>query len=286
MRLRLVLGLLAVAGLAACGSSGSSSSSSSSARTTYYVSVGDSLSVGTQPNSSGQSVRTNQGYADQLYNSLRSSRPGLQLVKLGCPGETTESMTQGGKCQYPQGSQMGAATTFLRAHQGSVAFLTIDMGANDVDSCASGGSVNTSCVLNGFSRIQAQLPPILQQLRAAGGPQLKIVGMNLYDPFLAFELNGPSGQSLANLSLSFAAQLNGTFASIYRAAGDQMADVAAAYSTNDTTPTDLAGHGTVPTNVARICQWTWMCAPKPVGPNIHANATGYQMIAGAFRPLV
>jgi hypothetical protein len=29
-----------------------------------------------------------------------------------------------------------------------------------------------------------------------------------------------------------------------------------------------------------------MCAAKPVGPNIHANATGYQMIAGAFRPLI
>jgi hypothetical protein len=50
-------------------------------------------------------------------------------------------------------------------------------------------------------------------------------------------------------------------------------------------PTWLA-HGTVPTNVARICQWTRQCTPKPVGPNIHANATGYQMIAGSFRPLV
>ena len=275
--------LAAVALLTACGSS---SSSTSSARTTYYVSVGDSLSVGTQPNSSGQSVRTNQGYADQLYNSLRSSRPGLQLVKLGCPGETTETMTQGGKCQYAQGSQMGAATAFLRAHQGSVAFLTIDMGANDVDSCAPGGNVDVNCVLTGFKRIQNQLPAILQQLRAAGGPQLPIVGMNLYDPFLAQYLNGPGGQTVATASVSFADQLNGDFASIYRAAGDPMADVAAAFSTDDRTPTDLAGHGTVPTNVARICQWTWMCTPKPVGPNIHANATGYQMIAAAFRPLV
>jgi hypothetical protein len=65
-----------------------------------------------------------------------------------------------------------------------------------------------------------------------------------------------------------------------------MADVAAAFATTDTSPTTLAGHGAVPTNVARICQLTWMCAPKPVGPNIHANASGYQVIAGAFRPLV
>jgi len=25
-----------------------------------------------------------------------------------------------------------------------------------------------------------------------------------------------------------------------------------------------------------------MCAPSPVGPNIHANATGYRVIARAF----
>jgi hypothetical protein len=44
----------------------------------------------------------------------------------------------------------------------------------------------------------------------------------------------------------------------------------------------LPGVGTVPLNVARICEWTWMCAPSPVGPNIHANATGYRHIAAAF----
>jgi lysophospholipase L1-like esterase len=287
MRLRLVVGLLAaVAGLAACGSSSSSTSSSSGSSTSYYLSLGDSLAVGVQPNASGNSVRTDQGYADVLFNSLRPSRPGLRLVKLGCPGETTETFTRGGLCQYAEGSQMSAATAFLQAHHGSVAFATIDLGANNVDACTPGGNVDVNCVLNGFSRIKAQLPVILQQLRTAAGPQVRIVGMDLYDPFLAFELNGPSGQSIGSLSVSFAGQLNGAFASIYQAAGDPMADVAAAFATNDTTPTALAGHGTVPTNVARICQWTWMCAAKPVGPNIHANATGYQVIAGAFKPLV
>ncbi|HWC37694.1 MAG TPA: hypothetical protein VG476_04145, partial [Acidimicrobiales bacterium] len=106
MRLRLVLALLAtVAGLAACGSSSSSSGSS-----TYYVSLGDSLAVGVQPNAAGESVPTNQGYADDLYNSLRSSRPGLRLVKFGCPGETTETFSRGGLCHYNEGSQMSAAT--------------------------------------------------------------------------------------------------------------------------------------------------------------------------------
>ncbi len=48
----------------------------------------------------------------------------------------------------------------------------------------------------------------------------------------------------------------------------------------------LPGVGTVPLNVARICEWTWMCAPSPIGPDIHANSTGYQMIAVACRPVI
>ena len=41
--------------------------------------------------------------------------------------------------------------------------------------------------------------------------------------------------------------------------------------------------GKAPLDVVRICQWTWMCAPAPVGPNIHANAKGYAVMAKAFR---
>ena len=289
MRVRLTMVLLAaVAVLAACGSSGTSSSSPSpsSNTTTYYLSLGDSLAVGVQPNSSGKSPSANQGYADDLYNSLRSSRHGLRLVKFGCSGETTATMKGGGICRYPQGSQLAATTAFLRAHQRSVVLLTMDIGANDVYTCALNGTVDTGCVTKGFSSLQSQLPAILQQLRAAGGPQLRVVGMNLYNPFLALDLNGPSGQSVVNLSVSFAGQLNGVLASIYRTAGDPMADVASAFATTDSTPIALLGHGTVPTNVARICQWTWMCAAKPVGPNIHANSTGYQVMASALRPLV
>jgi hypothetical protein len=34
--------------------------------------------------------------------------------------------------------------------------------------------------------------------------------------------------------------------------------------------------------VARVCQWTWMCVPPPMGPNIHARPEGYRVMAGAF----
>ena len=42
----------------------------------------------------------------------------------------------------------------------------------------------------------------------------------------------------------------------------------------------------VPRNVERICKLTWMCVPRRRGPNIHANATGYGVIAKTFKPLV
>jgi hypothetical protein len=29
-----------------------------------------------------------------------------------------------------------------------------------------------------------------------------------------------------------------------------------------------------------------MCAPSPIGANIHANSTGYQVIAVAFRQVI
>jgi len=37
-----------------------------------------------------------------------------------------------------------------------------------------------------------------------------------------------------------------------------------------------------PHDVVLICAYTWMCAPSPVGPNIHANQLGYSVIAAAF----
>ncbi len=42
------------------------------------------------------------------------------------------------------------------------------------------------------------------------------------------------------------------------------------------------GSGDQPVNVVKICMWTWVCTPPPLGPDNHANAAGYGAIAGAF----
>jgi hypothetical protein len=55
--------------------------------------------------------------------------------------------------------------------------------------------------------------------------------------------------------------------------------VAKAFRTTDFTPVPAFD---LPVNVLATLVWTWMGAAPPVGPDIHPNAFGYAVIAGAF----
>lgn len=266
--------LLATAGLAAAGSG-----SSADKAKLYYVSVGDSLASSVQPNGDPNDLyRTQSGYAEQLLAIARNRYAKLSLIKLGCPGETTSTMIDGGICSYPHGSQLDEAIAFLHAHRELVAFVTIDIGANDF-ACQ-----DPQCIPAGVTSIQANLPAILADLREAAGPNVPIVGMTLYNPLLAAWLLGPDGQAYAESSQTqFVAPVNAVVAGLFAAGGARVADVEGAFSSNDfTTLVELPGFGTVPINVARICAWTWACTPPPLGPNNHANDAGYGVIASTF----
>ena len=264
----------------------------------YYLSLGDSLAQGVQPAtpplppgvSLGQSIETDQGYVDDLFAHYSAQFPGnLRLVKIGCPGETTTSMLTGAgsPCTYPAGSQLAAALAFIRAHRSAVVLITIDIGANNVDGCAAGGVIDQACVANGVAAARSDLPKILGALRNAVGEDTVITGMNLYDPFLADFLTGPAGQAVAVESVNLGVFFNSLLGASFGAFGVPVADVQAAFSTTDFADTaTLPGIGIVPLNVARICAWTWMCAPSPIGPDIHANSVGYQVIAVAFQQVI
>ena len=250
----------------------------------YYLSVGDSLAAGVQPiGDPANMYRTNDGYADQLYAIAKSRFPNLVLVKLGCPGETTGTMIAGGICDYHHGSQLDEAVAFLHAHHRFVAFVTIDIGSNDFP-CQTG----LSCLPPGVASIQANLPTILGALRKAAGPGVPIVGATIYDPFLGAWLTGPDGRAFAELTVFGAiVPLNQMLTGIYGAAGMPVADIEGAFSTTDfVTTVPLPPFGDVPLNVVRICQWTWICAPPPLGPNNHANAAGYRAMAEAFEAVL
>ena len=250
---------------------------------TYYLSLGDSLSQGVQPDAAGVSVRTRDGYADQLYAALRPRHPGLRLVKLGCPDETTATMIHGGICSYPGGSQLAAAVSFLQAHRRKVSLITLDIGANDPDSCITMPSIAklATCVGKSIPRTAANLTTIVTSLRQAD-PGAPIIAMNYYLPALAEWRHGLAGQAFARLSELAAVGYNTLLTNAYQAFGIRVADVFSAFHTTDFGEVTVPGFGRLPRNVAAICQWTWECAAPPRGPNQHANQAGYQVIARSF----
>lgn len=245
----------------------------------YYVALGDSLSRGYMPGPGD----TDQGYVDDLYTTLHAEDPSLQLVKLGCSGETTGTMIDGGKCtdRYPVGSsQLAAAEAFLTAHRGAVTHLTIDIGANDVAGCAEGGSIDPACLTKGVVTIATNLQTILQRLTAAGHRTPLSIAMNYYDPFLQNYLGHAKGKAIAVASVGLLATVNTAESALYNLYGFRVADVARAYRTYDFLNQEtVPGFGKLPRNVATICKLTYMCSDV----NIHANVEGYRVIADAFR---
>jgi lysophospholipase L1-like esterase len=241
----------------------------------YYLSLGDSLAVGGQP----VIGETDEGYADQLYSALKADDPKLTHVRLGCSGESTTSMLEGSQLpsvaascgppafymhRYPRKTQLAEAVAFLHAHREFVRLVTIDIGAGDV--LGPGGA----------GEIAENLPTILAELREAAGPDVPLVGMNYYGaglPFAWTEGGLPAVQAYVGDLVAFNDLLEG----LYAAAGDPVADVETAFSS-----TDLTLVGSLPHNVSLVCQWTWMCAPPPFGPDVHPNAAGYSVIAHAF----
>jgi lysophospholipase L1-like esterase len=287
--MRRVLTLLAVASCLAAVGCASAGSRAPGARhqppASYYLALGDSLSQGVQPNLHGASVSTPAGYPDQLYAMLHPSRPGLQLVKLGCAGETTGTMIHGGICRYAGGSQLAAAAGFLHAHRGHMALITLDIGANDPGSCMSRPSVAqlATCVARFIPHATGNLSTIVSKLRQAS-PGTRIIAMNYYLPALGAWRHGLGGKLLARASELVTDGYNHLLTHVYQANGVRVADVFSAFHTASFSPSvSVPRFGSLPRNVAAICQWTWECTAGPRGPNIHPNRSGYQVIAHAFQ---
>jgi lysophospholipase L1-like esterase len=255
-----------------------------------YLSLGDSLSVGVQPKPSGVNQNTAQGYPRQLAAQVG----GVKVLEYGCGFATSQSFVQGKRPCAParnpgykntsaSTSQLAAAEKYLRAHRKTVKFVTLNIGANDVAGCAKNGTVDLPCVTTGLAAIKKYTPKIAKGLRKAAGKKVAMAGMTLYDPFLQYWYTNPG---LAQLSVGLAKdQVNKALIAGYKAGGLKVADVATAFGTYKpfSQTTTYGGRSDVPVAVANICKYTWMCTPKPRGPNIHANKAGYKLIATTFR---
>jgi lysophospholipase L1-like esterase len=246
----------------------------------YYLALGDSLALGVQPNPfSGVLEATNEGYVDDLYALYRLRRPNLQLAKLGCPGETTTTMLNGGKCDYELGTQLAEAAAFISTNR--VVLITLSIGGDNVLQCFNLAvfSVDVPCIGQGLAAIGPELGQILAMLRAAAGPHVPIVGMNYYNPFLAASTLGPVGEALAAASQQVTLDMNDLLGALYFAFQMPVADVARAFRITDTR---VVPRFNLPINVVFEFALTWIGAEPPVGPDIHPNKVGYLVIAKAF----
>jgi hypothetical protein len=251
--------------------------------TATYLALGTSLAVGFQPGRG----ETSKGYVDDLLRSIQQQIPTLSLRNVACPGETSRSLITGkhSLCHYSAGSQLDAAVSFLETHPGQVAFITIDVGAQDlVNHClGKAGLIDKACAVDLRPRLKKRLTRIVDALRSAAGPGVPIAAMTYYNPFLGVWDLVPGGHALARADQRAWSVLNAGLATAYEDAGATVADVAATFRIDDFTDTvEVPGGGRIPVNVALACKWTWFCS-KRFFPDVHANRIGYRKIARTFQ---
>jgi lysophospholipase L1-like esterase len=254
----------------------------------YYLDLGGSASVGFQPTADRpQGQPTDTGYANDLLTIERARWRDLQLVQFGCPGETTGSFLFGGdRCRPAGQTQLAEALAFLHTHPNTV-LMTVDLGFNDIERCLAFRTIDPTCLNQRLALVRQQLPEIVEALRDAGGPSLRIVGLGHYDPYLGDYIRGGGyDQTFAEASEGAIDRLDATLRSVYAAAGIPLAEVGRAFQIDQTDPTELAGSNDVPRNVARTCALTWACTTEPRSSRQHPNNAGYQVIAQAIAAAV
>jgi lysophospholipase L1-like esterase len=260
----------------------------------YYLALGDSLSTGFQPRASGAGGDTHAGYVNDIEADEKTAVKHLQLVDLGCPGDTTTSLLTGigntalasrFHCDRSLGSQLGDAVAFLKAHQsaGEVPLVTLDIGINDLNRCSK-LVAPVGCLRSGERAIAKNTPRILHALVAAAAKRTVFVQMTIYDTYLGNDYPW-SSSPLQAAFLQATREANLTIQTDDAAVGFRTADVAGAYDVYNTT--SISWHDRrVPENLARACTLTWACSPSPIGHNIHPNSDGYQLMAQAFERVI
>jgi lysophospholipase L1-like esterase len=279
----------------ACGSTTAGTSSSVTTRPKapapaplLYVSLGDSYAAGFQPTGPHSGHTDTNGFAYQVTGLAAKKGYNFKLVNFGCGGATTTSILYSIGCPrlalgpaatpYPTQSQATAAEAFLRSHRGKVGLITVSIGGNDVTACTAAKNT-AACVVTAIKGINKNVAVLLKGLRAAAGPNVRIVGTTYPDVILGLYLSKtPTLRALAKLSvIAFKDLINPALKKLYVAVGGSFVDVTAATGAYgplaDTTV--LPPYGKIPIPVAKVCQLTFFCEYQ----NIHPKTAGYKVIA-------
>jgi lysophospholipase L1-like esterase len=264
--LLLILGLVASAGSANTGVSSRTAPSPQS----YYLALGDSITYGFQPTKVEAPPSAVSGYVDLFAARLRRLAPKLEVVNYGCPGESTVTFTsgrcpwlaEGGKLHNAfRGSQLEAALSFLRAHQGRVSPITLTLWGNDLAPLSARGKRAPRAIATFASRFDA----ILKQLRAAA-PNAEMIVTGAWDPEAdRLEQTKPLYRSLDT--------------AIARVAATSRARVANMFPV-------FNGPGSVAAQQARLCKLTFVCSkgdPHPTDAGYRAMAEAFMAASGYLR---
>ncbi len=275
--------------------------------TTYYVSLGDSYSVGFQP--------LPVPHASSGYTGFVATKLKMTLVNFGCGGATTTSMLDPtalcNNIQFgppaatdagvvPAGeSQVQAADDFITAHAGHIGLITVSIGGNDVTPCAAASPTNLvngqdnaiGCVGVGVTQITANVTTAVDDLHAAAGSGVPIVGLTYPDVLLGLWVHptfpaSPANQTLANEStVAFSLLINPALKTAYTSvAGGKFVNVTESqfWTLKTAKIVSLKPYGKIPKAVADICKLTYYCS---LG-NIHANTKGYTDIGKLIKQAV
>lgn len=245
-----------------------------------YLALGDSLAASFQPNGD-----THHGYAEQLFQLRQADIPDLQLIKLACPGERTNTIDRTRHlCPYPAGTQLDQAVKVLGSRD--VALVTLQIGSNDLLRCFRFGQAafDQGCVDDLLPTLRDRLTSIVQTLRTAGRG-VPIVGATYYDPLLAaWTIRGIDPDTVVAIGDVWET-FNDALEQTYAGLGVPVADVEGAFSATDFgTTVHLHPFGDVPINVARVCQWTYACSPRGFDP--HPNTVGYAAMTRAWEAAI
>lgn len=244
-----------------------------------YLALGDSLAYGMQIGRLKQQIQDGQvdaaafdtGYAYRLAEQLQPAIDALQLIDLGCPGETSSSFVHG-PCAYATsgkpfgdtplplhtaytGAQLQAALDYLKNPQYDVRLVTIDIGVNDLraaELACSAAADFQSCLRPRWALQREQLvrnlDAILSQLRSAA-PRTPIAVVGYYN-WLALQ------QPSTNLQVQ---QLNASIARAARRVGAIVVPTFASFSAQ-----------------GKLCDLSLVCGPIK---DLHPSDAGYQLIA-------
>jgi lysophospholipase L1-like esterase len=278
-----------VAGLV--GTSGAAQAAAKSP--TYYVSLGDSYSVGYQPG-----LGATPGYTAVVAKATR-----LTLVNFGCSGATTTSLISAIGCPdvlphtaggvpYLTTTQAAAAEAFLTVHRGHIGLITVSIGGNDVLSCATHANL-ISCVSTAVTTVTKNVSSLATALRAAAGPDVPIIGLTYPDVILGAYVYptqppNPSLLSLAKLSIvAFKSLINPALTKAYAPAQGSLVDVTKATGAYIplTKTIRYPPYGTLPAAVASVCKLTWFCAQGDIHPTTKGYNLSGRLVVARFEAL-